>query len=157
MCSHQRGYSSQRDWKRSVHVQNKEVFTIEGCISSKNPSVGPESVQNQEVFTIQGCSLTEVLLYIFAKKQRNKSDATVVEKPMRRITYTQIKNSTDISDSISHEGSTLELFPDELLLELFSFIKPSDLYHGFVNLNQRLKIQLFIYEKEINIYIRPAR
>ncbi|CAF4914343.1 unnamed protein product [Rotaria sp. Silwood1] len=41
-------------------------------------------------------------------------------------------------DYISHEISKLELFPDELFLELFSFIHPIDLYRGFINLNSRL-------------------
>ncbi|CAF2668395.1 unnamed protein product [Rotaria sp. Silwood2] len=41
-------------------------------------------------------------------------------------------------DYISHEISTLELFPDELFLELFSFINPIDLCRGFMNLNLRL-------------------
>ena len=63
VCSSKRGYNSNRDCENSVQVQNKEVFTIERCISSKNRSVRPESVQNKEVFTRERCSLTEVLLY----------------------------------------------------------------------------------------------
>ncbi|CAF1371808.1 unnamed protein product [Adineta steineri] len=39
---------------------------------------------------------------------------------------------------MNNDTSFLELFPDELFLELFSFIKPIDLYRGFVNLNQRI-------------------
>ncbi|CAF3094883.1 unnamed protein product [Rotaria sp. Silwood2] len=51
---------------------------------------------------------------------------------------------------ISHEISTLELFPDDIFLELFSFINPIDLYRGFINLNSRLNnilndIRIFIY------------
>ncbi len=43
-----------------------------------------------------------------------------------------------MSNSIRQNLSTLEVFPDELFLELFSFIKPIDLFRGFVNLNSRL-------------------
>ncbi|CAF1198098.1 unnamed protein product [Adineta ricciae] len=38
----------------------------------------------------------------------------------------------------SARHSTLEIFPDELFLELFSFIQPVDLYRAFRHLNQRL-------------------
>ncbi len=90
ICSHQRGYSSQRDWKRSVHVQNKEVFTIERCISSKNRSVGPESVQNNEVFTIEGCSLIEVLLYIYIK---GKTERQVFSIEKRQSSISKINKT----------------------------------------------------------------
>jgi len=43
-----------------------------------------------------------------------------------------------MSDSFRQNLSTLEVFPDEIFLELFSFIKPIDLFRGFVNLNSRL-------------------
>ena len=43
-----------------------------------------------------------------------------------------------ISDYKRHAKSTLELLPDELFLELFSFIKPIDLYLSFVDLNSCL-------------------
>jgi len=54
-----------------------------------------------------------------------------------------------MSDHIHHEKSTLELFPDELFLELFSFIKPIDLYYSFSGLNSRLNNILH----DIDIYI----
>ncbi|CAF2982810.1 unnamed protein product, partial [Rotaria sp. Silwood2] len=52
---------------------------------------------------------------------------------------------------ISHEISTLELFPDDIFLELFSFINPIDLYRGFINLNSRLNN--ILNDIRIRIYI----
>jgi hypothetical protein len=49
-----------------------------------------------------------------------------------------IKEQCMMNDSISQDVSRLELFPDEIFLELLSFIRPIDLYHAFVNLNSRL-------------------
>lgn len=47
--------------------------------------------------------------------------------------------------------SKLESFPDELFIELFSYIKPVDLYTGFVNLNYR--IDAILHDIQIHISI----
>lgn len=44
-------------------IQNQGVITMKGVKSSKNRSVGLESVHNDRVITMEGCSLREVLLY----------------------------------------------------------------------------------------------
>ncbi|UJR16951.1 hypothetical protein I4U23_003849 [Adineta vaga] len=43
-----------------------------------------------------------------------------------------------MNNSMFERRLTLEIFPDELFLELFSFIQPIDLYRGFINLNSRI-------------------
>ncbi len=65
-------YVTEREKKTCTSVHNREVIVarwtekeafmlrIERCISSKNRSVGPESVQNKEVFTNGGSTV-----YIF--------------------------------------------------------------------------------------------
>ncbi len=50
---HIREVIKEKGTAKSVRVQNKEVFTIERGISSKNRSVGPDTVDNNEVFTIR--------------------------------------------------------------------------------------------------------
>lgn len=45
----------------------------------------------------------------------------------------------------------LEIFPDELFIELFSYMKPIDLYTGFLNLNSR--INTILHDIQININI----
>jgi hypothetical protein len=56
-----------------------------------------------------------------------------------------------MSDYICSKYSTLEIFPTELFIELFSFIKPIDLYIGFLNLNSR--INTILHSISIHIHI----
>ncbi|CAF4130539.1 unnamed protein product [Adineta steineri] len=58
-----------------------------------------------------------------------------------------------MSNLTRRNKSKLELLPDEIFLELFSYMKPIDLYHGFLNLNSRLNNILndtYIYIHIIN-------
>ena len=47
---------------KSVHIQNRGGFILEGVKTSKNRSVGPRIVQYNRFFILEGCSLTEVSL-----------------------------------------------------------------------------------------------
>ncbi|CAF3296151.1 unnamed protein product [Rotaria sp. Silwood2] len=38
---------------------------------------------------------------------------------------------------MNNKQSRLEIFPDELFLDLFSYISPTDLYHVWHSLNRR--------------------
>ena len=50
--------------EKSVHIQNRGGFILEGVISSKNRSVGPETVQYNRLIILERCSLTGVSLYL---------------------------------------------------------------------------------------------
>ncbi|CAF4047201.1 unnamed protein product [Rotaria sordida] len=78
------------------------------------------------LFTSVGISM------IWQGVELEESKAMIYDQPKKFHKWRMMCNY------ISHEISTLELFPDELFLELFSFINPIDLYHGFINLNSRL-------------------
>ncbi|CAF1074809.1 unnamed protein product [Adineta ricciae] len=64
------------------------------------------------------------------------SDNSIV--PLNTIDESQL-STTSICDTNAHFiRSTLECLPDEILLDVISYLKPYDIYHSLHNLNNRL-------------------